>query len=201
MRLWHATRALDAVMADGWVRPMRMAYVYAFTTREAAQKYAADFGYDAVVEVESGSAAVRGRWSPAYAGGADVVCLRDPVRVVRRCHDYEVLGDAELPPDLEARVEEATAQADRDVPVVVGQVRALRSPEAPPVDVVVAAVADGVATCFEVRKLGPEWRLWCVNHAVRHVGRESLGEVVGQWGGPVPAEDDAWQVHLDAVLA
>lgn len=84
MKLWHATRALEAVLADGWVRPMRMPYAYAFTTKEAAELYAAEFGYDAVleVEVEDGVGNIVGRWSPSYANGADVVCLRGPAKVV-----------------------------------------------------------------------------------------------------------------------
>ena len=52
MQLWHATRALDAVVADGWVRPMRMEFVYAFTTREAAERYASEFGYEGIVEID-----------------------------------------------------------------------------------------------------------------------------------------------------
>ena len=84
MRLWHATRHLDAVLADGWVRPMRMPHVYTFSSEEAAKKYATEFGYEAVVEVEIelGAGLIAGRWSPSYASGADVVMLRGPAHVV-----------------------------------------------------------------------------------------------------------------------
>lgn len=117
MRLWHATRALDALLADGWLRPMRMPFAYAFSTKEAAEQYAAEFRYDAVVEVEveQGKGLVVGRWSPSYANGADVVCLRGPAKVVTRRRDYEVLGDVELPPDLVEQMDRAVEQADRDV--------------------------------------------------------------------------------------
>lgn len=84
MRLWHATRDLTAVLKDGWVRPMRLEYVYAFTTKEAADVYAAEFDYEAVVEVEliAEEGSIRGRWSPTYASGADVVCISGRVKVV-----------------------------------------------------------------------------------------------------------------------
>lgn len=82
LRLYHATRALEAVLADGWVRPMRMPNVYAFTTREAAESYAAEFGYDAVVEIEVDSGTVVARWRPSYAAGGTVVMIRGAARVV-----------------------------------------------------------------------------------------------------------------------
>lgn len=82
MRLWHATRALEAVLADGWVRPTRMDKVYTFSTREAAETYAAEFGYEAVVEVVGDKDYLVGRWTPSYASGADVLCFRCPLRVV-----------------------------------------------------------------------------------------------------------------------
>lgn len=82
MRLWHATRDLAAVLADGWVRPMRMPHVYTFSTRAAAEHYAAEFGYEGIVEVEVEARAIARRWAPAYASGAEVVMLRGPVRVI-----------------------------------------------------------------------------------------------------------------------
>lgn len=82
MRLWHATRALEAVLADGWVRPMRMDRVYTFDTREAAEAYAAEFRYEGVVEVETDRGGMVGFWTPSYANGANVLCFRTPLRVV-----------------------------------------------------------------------------------------------------------------------
>ena len=121
MRLWHATRDLTAVLKDGWVRPMRLEYVYAFTTKEAADRYATDFDYEAVVEVAlvAGEGCVRGRWTPTYANGADVVCIRGRVKVV--VPGYVDLGDCELTTDEVSRFEAAVAQADKDVPPTRGR--------------------------------------------------------------------------------
>lgn len=84
MKLWHATRALKAVLADGWVRPMRMSRVYAFSTREAAEAYTAEFGYEAIVEVEADPSLFVGKWKPTYASGAEVHCFRGPLRLVAK---------------------------------------------------------------------------------------------------------------------
>ena len=83
MRAFHATKALDAILTDGWVRPMRMAHTYAFTERVAAEKYAVEFGYEGVVEVEVDPAAVVGRWKPSYANGAVVLKCVGALRTVR----------------------------------------------------------------------------------------------------------------------
>lgn len=82
MRAFHATRALAAVMEDGWVRPMRMGHVYAFSTRESAEAYAQEFGYDAIVEVEIEATLIVARWRPSYAHGAIVYKILGPVAVV-----------------------------------------------------------------------------------------------------------------------
>lgn len=82
MRGWHATRDLEAVLADGFVRPMRMPFVYVFDAQDAAEKYAAEFGYDAVVEVEVVPGSIVGRWKPSYAHGASVLRVGEPARVI-----------------------------------------------------------------------------------------------------------------------
>lgn len=82
MRLWHATRDLEAVLSEGVVRATRLPDVYAFDDEEAARAYALEFGYAAVVEVEAEGAQVVRRWAPSYAQGARVVRLRGPLRVV-----------------------------------------------------------------------------------------------------------------------
>jgi hypothetical protein len=81
MQLWHATRNLETLLADGWVRPFRLPHVYAFTSREAAVHYKHEFGYKAVVELVYNGEPILDRWSPSYANGASVVRLQGPIRV------------------------------------------------------------------------------------------------------------------------
>lgn len=82
MIAYHATRALAAVLADGCVRPTRLRDVYVFDARDAAERYAATFGYEGVVAVDVLPGAVVSRWRPAYAGGARVLRVLGHVPVV-----------------------------------------------------------------------------------------------------------------------
>lgn len=81
---FHATRAVDEVLADGFVRPMRMAHVYAFSVAEAARTYAREFGYDAVVTILVKPSSVRSRWKPAYCFDGSVLKIDGPCQVAGR---------------------------------------------------------------------------------------------------------------------
>ncbi len=82
MTAYHATRALSAVLADGKVKPARMAHVYAFTDRSAADAYAAEFGYPDVVAVDVPAASVVARWAPSYCSAGKVLKIRGAVTVI-----------------------------------------------------------------------------------------------------------------------
>jgi hypothetical protein len=76
MRAYHATRAFEAIKADGIVKPMRLKSVYLFGDLMECIEYAIKFKYDWIVIAEYDPSHVASIWKPSYAKQGGVIKLK-----------------------------------------------------------------------------------------------------------------------------
>jgi hypothetical protein len=69
MKAYHVTDEIGytGIIADGCIKPCRLANVYLFRNRADAEGYLVGFGKCHILEVEITSSQIESQWKPSYA--------------------------------------------------------------------------------------------------------------------------------------
>jgi hypothetical protein len=87
---FHATNNLEAIKSEGIVKPFRMLHVYLIEDEAGARKYAEEFHYKNVIQVEYDSRDVENSWRPTYINKGKVLKLREG-KVARYINNSQIV--------------------------------------------------------------------------------------------------------------
>jgi len=102
MLAYHVTdmESYGKIMADGWIRPMRLHNVYLFVSIEDAVGYRNEMGLNAILSCEVKPSQIEMRWKPKYAPSGVIKLYKDMIadniRRSRNCRFESEGGDEKV---------------------------------------------------------------------------------------------------------